>query len=122
MSFYSDMASTAHAMLVEFGAPAILTRSVPGAYDPTTGAPGAATVTSYTGTGAVFEYQQKDIDGTLIQYGDQRAYLSTVGIINPQTGDTLTFNGVAFQVIASRPLQPALVSVLFDCQLRGLRA
>lgn len=120
MSFYSETAAIAHEVLREFGAPVTLTRSVACAYDTLTGTTAAPTVTVYTGVGAAFEYAQRDYDGTLIKRGDQRVYLSTVGIIRPQTGDTLMIGGALFNVVASRPLQPALVSVLFDVQVRGL--
>lgn len=120
MSFYSEIADTATEILTEFGAPAILTRSVPGTYDPTTGATAAPVVTTYNGIGAKFDYSQRDIDGTQIKFGDQRFYLSTAGIVQPQTGDTLTIAGTVFDVIASRPLQPALTAVLHDVQIRGV--
>ena len=121
MTFYSGLAGTADRLLKKYGAPATLTRSVPGAYDPATGTTAAPTVTAYTGTGAKFDYAQRDIDGTLIKQGDQRVYLAVVGIVQPQTGDRLTIAGVAFTVAASRPLQPALTAVLHDVQVRGVR-
>lgn len=122
MSFYAEVAAIAHDVLSEFGAPAILTRIGVAVYDPATGVATPPAPLVYTGTGAKFDYEQKDIDGTLIRQGDQRVYLSTVGIVQPQTGDTLTIAGDVFHVVASRPLQPALVAVLHDVQVRGIRS
>ncbi|MBT2333621.1 hypothetical protein J7E49_06850 [Variovorax paradoxus] len=120
MAFYDELAAVADELLTEFGAPAVLTRVTPGAYDPTTGGTTGDVTTTWTGTGAKFGYEQDAIDGTLIRQGDQRVYLSTSGIVNPQTGDTLTIGGIVYNVVASRPLQPALVSVLFEVQVRGV--
>lgn len=131
MSFYTEVAAIADDLIREFGATTILTRSVPGAYDPATGTVGTPTVTNYTGNAAAFDYAQRDIDGTRIRIGDQKVYLSTVGIVNPITGDTLTIGatlvgdvvtgGTPFTVVESRPLQPALTAVLYECQARGVR-
>jgi hypothetical protein len=121
MSFdYAGIAADVNGILAEFGAPAILSRTVPGSYDATTGTTTADVTTTYTGTGAKFEYESRAIDGSLIRQGDQRVYLSTVGIVNPQTGDTLTIGGTVYNVVASRPLQPALTAVLYDAQIRGV--
>ena len=120
MAFYDEMAALADELLVEFGAPATLTRVTPGAYDPATGTTTPDVTTTWTGTGAKFDYEQRAIDGTNIRTGDQRVYLSNVGIVNPQTGDTLTIGGVVLNVVASRPLKPASTDVLFDVQCRGV--
>jgi hypothetical protein len=122
MAFYSEIAATVDRLIRKFGTTVTLTRVTPGTYDADAGTTTGDTTTTWTGGyGAVFDYEQKDIDGTLIRQGDQRCYLSTVGIDTPQTGDTLTLNSDVFNVVASRPLQPALTAVLHDVQLRGLR-
>lgn len=120
MTFYTGIAATAHRLLTQFGGPVTLTRTVPGAYNPATGQTDPATTTTYSGTGAKFDYSQRDIDGTLIRMGDQRVYMSVEGMTTPQTGDTLTAGGRTFQVVASRPLNPAGTVVLHDVQVRGV--
>jgi hypothetical protein len=119
-TFYEDMAATAHELLTEFGGPAALTRVTPGSYDPDTGTTTGDVTTTWNATVACFEYAQVEIDGTRIRHGDQRAYMSVVGVVNPQTGDTLTVNGVVLNVVASRPLKPASTAVLYDVQVRGV--
>lgn len=115
---YSKPAATAQRLLERFGRAVTLTRKTPGAYDPATGAPGAGTTATHAGTAALFDYQQKDIDGTHIRVGDQRAYIAPDLAVTPQTGDTLTVGGDTWSVIASRPLAPAGVIVLHDVQVR----
>lgn len=120
MAFYDEMAAVSDDILKEFGAPATLTRVTPGGYDPATATTTSDVTTTWTGTGAKFDYRQNEIDGTKIRQGDQRVYLSVVGIVNPQSGDTLTIGGTVYSVVESRPLQPALIAVLFDVQVRGV--
>lgn len=116
-TFYEDMAATAVELLAEFGAAVTLNRITPGAYDPATGTT-VNVSTPYAGTGAKFDYEQKEIDGTNIRTGDQRVYMAPDLAVTPQTGDTLTIGAQVWQVIASRPLDPAGVVVLHDCQIR----
>ena len=120
MSFYTGLAATAHRLLTQFGGAAVLTRTVPGTYNPATGETGAPTTTTYNGTGARFDYAQRDIDGTLIRTGDQRVYLSVQDMTMPQTGDTLTLGARTYQVVTARSIDPALTAVLYDVQVRGV--
>ena len=116
MSFYGDLAQTALELLQEFGAAATLKRQSAGSYDPSTGAD-AVSETSLSTTAAVFAYDQKYIDGTLILQGDQRAYLSNEQ--EPQQGDLLAWGGADWRVVAVKPLSPAGTVVLYEAQLRG---
>lgn len=120
-TFYVEAAAVASELLAEYGGPAVLTRTTAGDYDPETGSTIGETVSTWNGTGARFDYSQNSIDGSLIRQGDQRVYLSVSGVVNPQTGDTLTMGGKVFTVIESRPLQPALVAVLYEVQVRGVQ-
>ena len=43
MAFYDEMAAIADELLIEYGAPALLTRVTPGGYDPDTGTMSLAT-------------------------------------------------------------------------------
>ena len=113
---YPATAATATRLLERFGAAATIKRSTPGAYNPATGTM-TPTVTTHATTAAVFAFDQKYIDGTLVQAGDQRAYLAPAVV--PQQGDALTWDGRDWQVVAVKPVSPAGVPVLFEAQLRG---
>ena len=119
-AFYDEVAAVAAELLAEFGGPVVLARVTPGDYDPATGSTIGETTTTWNGVGAKFDYAQNVIDGTRIRIGDQRVYLSVAGMVNPQTGDTLTINSKVFNVVESRPLEPADTAVLFDVQVRGV--
>ena len=119
MSFYSNLATTTARLLTAYGASATLTRVTPGSYDPDTGTVGTGTTATYTGSAAMFDYEQRDIDGTMIRHGDRRMFLQKIDVI-PQTGDLITFNGSVFTVLSSRPTDPAGLAVLHELQVRGV--
>ncbi|MBV7475394.1 hypothetical protein [Pseudoxanthomonas sp. PXM05] len=113
---YAATAATATRLLQRFGASATLKRQTTGAYDPSTGTT-PVTVTELATTAAVFAYDQKYIDGTLILQGDQRAYLVPAQV--PKQGDVLAWNGKDWRVVAVKPIAPAGTVVLYEAQLRG---
>lgn len=113
---YAATAATATRLLQRFGASATLKRQTTGAYDPSTGTT-PVTVTELATTTAVFAYDQKYIDGTLILQGDQRAYMTPA--VMPKQGDVLTWQSKDWQVIAVKPISPAGTPVVYEAQLRG---
>lgn len=113
---YSRTAATATSLLQRFGAACTLKRQTTGEYDPATGET-PVTVTQLTTTAAVFAYDQKYIDGTVILQGDQRAYM--VPAVEPKQGDVLAWQGRDWQVVAVKPLAPAGAACLYEAQLRG---
>lgn len=106
-----------------------LTHTATGAYDPSTGT-ASVTTTTQTAKGAIFEwgqqgstpsYGQSNIPGTLIVDGDKQLYLSTVGITIPHVNDSVTdVNGVVYIIKMIKPLMPAGVAVLYECNINGV--
>lgn len=116
MSFnYPATAATATRLLERFGAACTLIRTTTGTYDPATGSD-PVTTQSLPTTAAVFAYDQKYIDGTLILQGDQLAYCAPA--VTPKQGDSFTWQGTTFSVIAVKPISPAGIPVLFEVQIR----
>ncbi|QQP96545.1 hypothetical protein [Lysobacter enzymogenes] len=113
---YVTTAATAARLLKRFGAPATIKRTTVGAYDPETGT-APVTVTSLPTTAAVFAFDQKYIDGTLILQGDQRAYMAPAQ--QPKQGDALAWQGGDYTIVAVKPLAPAGLVVLHEAQIRG---
>jgi hypothetical protein len=116
--FYDRMAATADRLLKKYGAARELHRTTADSYDPSTGVFTPGGDVTYDIFAAKFDYEQKDIDGTVIKAGDQRAYISPTAAVTPQTGDRIDFDGVKWNVQASRPIAPATKIVLHDVQLR----
>ena len=122
MEFYSKMQATANRLLKGKGQEITLTRQAAGAYDPATGT-AAVTTTTQTAYGAMFEYGDKNIDGTLIKEGDKQLLLSAINsagtaLVAPALNDTVTINTVVYTVVRIKPLSPAGTTVLFDCNIR----
>jgi hypothetical protein len=113
---YDNTAATALRLLQRFGAAATLKRQSAGDYNPSTGTD-TVTVTTLATTACVFAYPQSYIDGTLIQQGDQRAYLSNEQA--PKQGDALTWQATDYTLVNVKPVSPAGVPVIYECQLRG---
>lgn len=125
MTDYAKAAARADASLRRKGGVVTLRREVPGEYDPATGGPGAGTVTDYDGTGVKLNYNQDDIDGTLIKQGDQQLLLSPLqrdgtAMPTPVTGDRVLIGAKTFTVQNVADLQPTETSLLFTLQLRGV--
>lgn len=114
---YPRMAAVSVRLLERFGAAQTLTRFTNGSRDVEAGST-PTTETTYTVTGAKFDYTQRDIDGSVIRAGDQRFLMAPDAAVTPQSGDRLTIAGEAWNVIVSRPLQPASVIVLHEVQIR----
>ncbi|MBW2635986.1 MAG: hypothetical protein JRC86_00415 [Deltaproteobacteria bacterium] len=104
----------------------ILTHTVPGVYDPDSGLVSGSTTTNQTGTGAVIEWDARQIDGTLIKIGDKRLLLSALNtagaqLTAPVLGDTVTdAAGVVYTLVAPLGIEnPAGTPVVYDCNMRA---
>ena len=122
MEFYAKMQATANRLLKGKGQSITLSRQTAGAYNVATGT-AAVTTTTQTAYGAMFEYGDKNIDGTLIKEGDKQLLLSAINsagtaLVAPALNDTVTINTVVYTVVRIKPLSPAGTTVLFDCNIR----
>lgn len=121
MSFYDSLGAMATRLLGKYGQTATLTRSTAGAYDTTDGATDAATSTDHACVAAVFDYAQREIDGTQIRQGDRRVMLqATGGVPMPRTGDALTIGSLAYTIVAARTVNPGGTAVVHEVQARGV--
>ena len=109
MSLLDDVGGV-FAGLGDLAAPATLTRTVPGAYDPVTGTNGASTVTNCSVKAVLDGASQKSLGSKfgegLVQGGDLQA------------DDVLTVNGWGYAVIAVRPTFAGSVAVLLSILVR----
>lgn len=119
MSFnYSGTAATAARLLERFGSAVTMSRTVPGTYDPETGATGAGTATTQAVKAAVFDFPQSYIDGSLIRAGDRRAVVAAVGVTAPLVGDLFPWKGQNLVVVSVKELGPNGLAVLYTLQVR----
>lgn len=119
--FYPDLRQMAHELLTEFGAAATLINPATGTggtYNASTGLFTPTAPTTLSVTAAVFDYDQRYIDGTLIRSGDKRCLVSAIGAGTPMQGGTFQWGGKNYAIISVRPLAPALVAVMWELQVR----
>jgi len=92
-----------------------------GTYNPGTGEfEGGSDPVTYTAWGVKIGYEQTDIDGTLIQRGDQRVYVPAMGFVRPETNEQITVGGKVCTVVGVEVVAPGDVDVLYVIQVRGL--
>ena len=124
MTDYSKTAARADQSLRRKGGIVVLRQVVTGPYDPDLGmAP--ITTTDYEGTGVKINYEAENIDGTLIQVGDQQLLLSPLQrngapMPTPTSADLVLFGGTSYTVNAVETTAPVDLAVLHTLQLRGL--
>jgi hypothetical protein len=124
MTDYSKTASRADQSLRRKGGIVVLRQVLTGEYDPDLGA-APSTTTDYEGTGVKINYEAENIDGTLIQAGDQKLLLSPLqrngqAMPAPTAADLVLFGGASYTVKSVETTAPVDVAVLHTLQLRGL--
>lgn len=116
MSFYPGLKATALSLLTDKGQSMTLTKRPSGAYSPATGS-APITETTEAVYGAAFDYNARDIDGTLIKRGDKRVIMEASDTV-PTSTDTLTIGGVVHSIIEAVPVNPGGVVVIYKVQVR----
>ena len=124
MTDYAKTAARADQSLRRKGGIVVLRQVVTGEYDPGLGTSPTIT-TDYEGTGVKIAYEAENMDGTLIQAGDQQLLLSSlqrngVPMPAPTTADLVLFGGATYTVKAVETTAPVDVAVLHTLQLRGI--
>lgn len=114
---YTKSAATASRLLTKFGKPMTFTF----ADSVEDGPPGVGgdvvTGRSVTGVGVKLNYQNSEIDGTLIQAGDAKIILEPTAE-PPENGMTTTIDGSEWRVMDFMPLAPADTVVIYTLQVR----
>lgn len=121
---YAKTAARADVSLRRKGGIVVLRQVMTGEYDPGLGAAPIIT-TDYEGTGVKINYEAENIDGTLIQAGDQKLLLSPLQrngapMPKPTAADLVLFGGASYTVKAVETTAPVDVAVLHTLQLRGI--
>jgi hypothetical protein len=97
---------------------AVTHRRVTRTYDPATGKnTNSNSDTSITVTPPA-PYEQRRIDGTVIQLGDQRIMISSRTGIVPESADLFIIGGVTWQVVAIFPIVSGEQTAAYEVQLR----
>ena len=116
MSFnYGSLTNTASRLINEFGAQVTVKLLTLGSYDPTTGASGD-TEQNVQFNAVRLDFNNSDIDGTLIQQGDFELLID--GQTELKKDDSVIVDGVLYRCINVRPLQTGDTRLLTKAQCR----
>ena len=88
MSFYSNLAATAKRLLDTYGQTVTINRTAGDTFDPASGRTTPGSSANFTGSAAIFNYENNLIDGVNIQVGDMKAILESTNA--PVINDVIT--------------------------------
>ena len=112
---YAPLQNTAERLIRRYGKTGTLTQEA---------ASGDAWNPSLTPSGdtvrlATFNYNESQVDGTVIRQGDLRAIVSTEGLtVTPSINDRVTVDSVDYKAVNVAQLKPAGTVLYWDMQLR----
>lgn len=113
---YTRSVATANRLIDKFGQTGAIRRTETSG-DPWN--PGTSD-TDYPCTLVALDYDQKDIDGTLIKATDKKVYVAVAGLpIQPTTTDKVIIGGVVSTIVQAKPLNPAGTVVFWELQARA---
>lgn len=119
MTFYSGLADTASRLVQRFGLPMTLNKLSQAEYDPASGEFLDTSATTFAAYGVRAEYRKNEIDGTRIQAGDARVFMSVILSGEPAPGDGLVIEGQGYFIVQCSPIKPGPFAVLYDIQARA---
>lgn len=112
---YARSVQTANRLIDKFGQTGAIRRTETSGdpWDPST------SDTDYPCTLVALDYDQKDVDGTLIKSTDKKVYVAVAGLpIQPTTTDKVIIGGVVSAIVQAKPLNPAGTVVYWMLQAR----
>ena len=112
---YARSRATAERLIAKFGTTGAIRRSVTSGpdYDP------EITDTDYPCTLVTLEYDDANVDGTLIRKTDKMIYVSTAGLsITLAESDKVVAAGEVYAIENLKPLSPAGIVVYYEVQGR----
>ncbi len=117
MSVYSAFENVAKKQLGVFGVEITFTRTSSSGFDPQTGK-NISSTTTFAGYAMKSNYNNSEIDGTIVKNGDIRLMLERTGVV-PVSGDIASVNGSGvYRVMNVQHVAPAEEDVIYYLQLR----
>lgn len=105
-------------LITALGQPISIYRDIDGPYDPSTGETGAPMRVSYTAYGAPEDYNDRDIDGTIIERGDRKVTIYKTTQL-PMVGDILIMNEQEHRVINVMRIPCQGQDIVYQMQVRA---
>ncbi len=111
---YSPVAKLALDQISNFGRECILKRVTEGTYNFTTGANSGGSIASQTIKAVVTDFEDKEIDGNLIQRGDKLYTIAAKDLTAPSLNDMID----DCKILNIKTIQTGDTPLLYKCQVR----
>lgn len=121
--FYDRMAATALRLIEQFGQPITLRDTVPGDYDPVTGAQTSDVEVTQPAQAILQDYalQQSGMsyaDGTVIKQGDKKILVAAQGLTPPTLTMKVLADGTTWTIVNIKEINPAGTPLVYELQGR----
>lgn len=116
---WNELVLVADDIVSEFGQPIIIKQTVQGAYNPDTGLI-TNTVVPISSIGVLFDYGEKDINGSTILKGDKKLLVKPTGLTSVTVNDSVIVNGEEYHIISVTQTNPAGTNLLWEFSIRGV--
>lgn len=121
--FYEEMAGVALDLISEFGQTITLRDTVPGEYDPVSGAQTPDVEVDQAAQAILQDYalQQAGMsyaEGTTIRQGDKKIMVAAQGLTPPQLTTTVIAGGATWTIVNIKEINPAGTPLVYELQGR----
>jgi hypothetical protein len=115
---WNELVLVADNIVTEFGQPITITKVTQGYYDTDTGMITSITVDTVT-KGVIFDYGEKDFNGTSILRGDKKLLVKPSGITSITVNDLVTVGMNNYHIVSVKQTNPAGTNLLWELSIRG---
>jgi hypothetical protein len=116
---WDDLVVTSDEIVKEFGQSITIKTVNQGTYDPETSEI-INTVTDFITYGVIFDYGEKDVNGTTIVRGDKQLLITPVGLLTIDLNSTVVVQGTEYVITKIKQTNPAGTNLLWELSLRGV--
>ena len=114
---YARSIATANRLIAKFGQTVTLKRVANSGSEPWNP---VQTETEHPATAVIVEFEDNEIDGTLVLRTDRKALIAKGTLtIEPKPGDRLVVGSVILSVVRVAPLNPGGTVVMYEAQVRA---
>jgi hypothetical protein len=122
MAFYDEMAAMALEMITEFGQPVIVSKTVPGEYDPEKGGEAPGATVEQIARGILLDFTGIEFqNNSLIRQGDKKLKIAAQGLAwVPGLLDKVVAGGRTWDIVPPlKEVNPAGTPILYELQVRS---
>jgi hypothetical protein len=117
---YARPRATAARLIERYGQAGVIRRATRSGGNPKDPRTGTTTSADHAVRLVELDYDNSEVDGTVIRRTDRKMMVSTQGLtIEPTTSDQIVIAGKTFAIVGVKPLSPGGVALYFEIQARA---